>query len=153
MHRILGGTAAVLGLAVALAAPAVAHVRLLGTQGTRPPIVNVVDTGTQVSANRIAMFVTNIGSFTWDLTTGNSGLEFPKGTGNTAVFAAGLWMGAKVAGETRVTVAEYSQEYVPGPMAGGINLPDSPQYKVYKVTREPSGSTAADSAVPLPPGG
>ncbi len=146
MHRILGGTAAVLGLAVALVAPAAAHVRL-GTQGsTRPPIIHNVDTGTQVSANRISMFVTNIGSFAFDLGTGNSGLEFPKGTGNTAVFAAGLWMGAKVGAERRVTVAEYSQEFVPGPMSGGTFLPDTPEFKVYKVTREPTGSTAADSA-------
>jgi hypothetical protein len=45
-------------------------------------------------------------------------------------------MGAKVGGQTRVTVAEYSQEFVPGPMAGGTFLPDSPRYKVYRVTRE-----------------
>lgn len=135
MHRILGGTAAVLALCVALAPPAAAHVRL-APQGTKPPVVNVVDTGTEISANRIEMFVTNIGSFAFDLGAGNSGLEFPKGTGNTAIFAAGLWMGAKVGGQTRVTVAEYSQEFVPGPMAGGTFLPDSPRYKVYRVTRE-----------------
>ena len=41
MHRILGGTAAVLGLAVALAVPAAAHVRLGGQE--RPPVINVVD--------------------------------------------------------------------------------------------------------------
>ena len=135
MNRIFAGTAAVLALVVGAAAPAVAHVRL-GTQGTRPPKVNVVDTGTRIEANRIAMFVTNIGSFAFDLGAGNSGLEFPKGTGNTAVFAAGLWLGAQVGGSTRVTVAEYSQEFVPGPMAGGTFLPDSPQYRVYRVTRE-----------------
>jgi hypothetical protein len=135
MHRILAGTAAVLALCVGAVAPAAAHVRL-GAQGTRPPVVNVVDTGTRIEANRIAMFVTNIGSFAFDLGAGNSGLEFPKGTGNTAVFAAGLWLGAQVNGSTRVTVAEYSQEFVPGPMAGGTFLPDSPQYRVYRVTRE-----------------
>jgi hypothetical protein len=133
MHRIFWGTAAVLALCAGAAGTAGAHVRL---QGNRPPVVNVVDTGTKIEANRISMFVTNIGSFAFDLGTGNSGLEFPKGTGNTAVFAAGLWLGATVAGETRVTVAEYSQEFVPGPMSGGTFLPDSPQYKVYRVTRE-----------------
>lgn len=135
MHRILGGSAAMVALLATMVQPAAAHLKL-GTQGTRPPIVNVVDTGTRISANRVSMFVTNIGSFAFDLAAGNSGLEFPKGTGNTAIFAAGLWMGAKVGGQTRVTVAEYSQEFVPGPMAGGTFLPDSPRYKVYKVTRE-----------------
>ena len=133
MHRILGGTAAVLALGVVTAAPAVAHVK---AGANRPPIVNVVDTGTRIDVNRVGMFVTNIGSFAFDLGTGNSGLEFPKGSGNTAVFAAGLWLGAKVGSDTRVTVAEYSQEFVPGPMAGGTFLPDSPLYKVYKVNRE-----------------
>lgn len=135
MHRILWGTAVVLALGAGTAAPAVAHVRL-GGQGTRPPIVNVVDTGTKIEANRLSMFVTNIGSFAFDLESGNSGLEFPKGTGNTAVFAAGLWLGAQIGGVTHVTVAEYSQEFVPGPMSGGTFLPDSPQYRVYRVTRE-----------------
>src|SRR5688500_16569717 len=95
VHPSRAGTAAVLALCVRAVGPAAAHGRR-GAQGTRPPVVNVVDTGTRIEANRIAMFVTNIGSFAFDLGAGNSGLEFPKGTGNTAVFAAGLWLGAKV---------------------------------------------------------
>jgi hypothetical protein len=124
---------AVLGMAVA--DPAFAHVPLRA-QGTRPPVVNVIDTGKKLDANQLSMFVTNIGSFAYDLGAQNSGLEFPKGTLKTCVYAAGLWMGAKVGNEVRVTVAEYSQEFVPGPMVGGGPAPDQPTYRVYKVSRE-----------------
>ncbi len=124
---------AILGLVVA--EPAFAHLPLR-TQGTRPAVVQVVDTGTKIDANQLSMFVTNVGSFAFDLQAGNSGLEFPKGTGKTCVFAAGLWLGAQVAGQTRVTVAEYSQEFAPGPMVGGTFAADQPSYRVYKVSRE-----------------
>ena len=111
---------AVLGMAVA--DPAFAHLPLR-TQGTRPPIINVIDTAKKLDANQLSMFVTNIGSFAYDLGAQNSGLEFPKGTGKTCVYAAGLWMGAKVGSDVRVTVAEYSQEFAPGPMIGGGPAP------------------------------
>jgi hypothetical protein len=125
--------AGMLGLAVA--EPAFAHLPIR-TNGTRPPVINVIDTGKKIDANQLSMFVTNIGSFAYDLGAQNSGLEFPKGTGKTCVYAAGIWMGAKVAGQTRVTVAEYSQEFTPGKMAGGTFTPDSPNYRVFKVERE-----------------
>ncbi len=129
--------ALVLALAPVLAAPALAG-RPIRTQSTHPPIVQVLDTGTKLDANQLSMFVTNNGSFAYDLGTGNAGLEFPKGSGKTCVFAAGLWMGAHLIGEShpRVTVAEYSQEFGPGPMIGGAAAPDLPTYKVYKVSRE-----------------
>ena len=119
MNRTFAGPMLVAALGWTMAAPAFAHVRL-GTQSTRPPVVQVIDNATKIDANKISMFVTNNGSFAYDLGGQVSGLEFPKGTGNTCVYAAGLWLGAKVAGETRVTVAEYSQEFTPGPMIGGV---------------------------------
>jgi hypothetical protein len=137
-------------LGLAVADPAFSHVRL-STQGTRPPVVQVVDTGTEIDVNQVAMFVTNVGSFAFDLGAGNSGLEFPKGTGKTCVFAAGLWMGAKVGGQTRVTVAEYSQEFAPGPMIGGTAAPDQPSYRVYKLSRTNTAGWAdyVTNAAPL----
>jgi hypothetical protein len=125
----------VAAILLAAAAPAYAHLPMQ-TNSTRPPVINVVDTGTKIDANQLSFFVTNVGSFAYDLPNQVSGLEFPKGTGNTCVYAAGLWLGAKVAGQTRVTVAEYSQEFTPGPMIGGTFAPDSPRYHVYKVSRE-----------------
>jgi hypothetical protein len=104
------------------------------------------------------MWVTNYGSFAWDILTGNSGLVYPKGTTKTAVFASGLWLGAAVgpgAGtEVRIALAEYSQEYGPGKMVGG--LPDNPNranYQVYKVIRftgDPNDTTHVDRSGDYP---
>ena len=47
-----------------------------------------IDNNTVIDVNNIEMFVTNHGSFAFNIPTGNSGLTFPKGTGKTAVFAS-----------------------------------------------------------------
>ena len=95
----------------------------------------IFDNDTRVDANFIDMFVTNHGSFAWDLGTGNAGLEYPRGSGMFAVFASGIWIGAMVNEELRVTVAEYSMEYSPGNMVQGGPNPDynRPHYRVYKI--------------------
>ncbi len=104
----------------------------------------VIDNDTRIDANLIDMFVTNHGSFAWDLTTGNSGLTYPKGTNKQAVFASGLWVGAKVDGDIRVAIAEYSSEYGPGPMMNGgpATNPNDPQYRVYKIDGDSGPGTA-----------
>lgn len=116
-------------------APAALAARRANLESSPSPRVrDVMDINRRIDVNRINMFITNFGSFGWDLTTGNPGLIYPKGSGKTALFAGGLWVGAQVGVETRVTVAEYSQEYFPGAMVGG--LPDDPfraEYISYKV--------------------
>ncbi|MGE5179604.1 MAG: FlgD immunoglobulin-like domain containing protein [Bacteroidota bacterium] len=77
------------------------------------------DVGTHMDVNNLDMVVTNFGSLAYDLGTGNAGLIYPKGTLKTSVFAAGIWIGAKVGGATTVALGEYSQEFTPGPMLGG----------------------------------
>jgi hypothetical protein len=104
----------------------------------RPNRTMTLDTDRRIDVNRINMFVSNYGSFAWDIGGGGQppGLYFPKGTNKTAVFASGLWLGAEVASEVRTVVAEYSQEYGPGAMIGGtFDDPSLPQYKTYKVVR------------------
>ncbi|MBI1799566.1 MAG: hypothetical protein HYR73_07730 [Candidatus Eisenbacteria bacterium] len=112
----------------------------------RPARSLIVDNLQRMDINNIGMFLTNTGSFAWDKTTGIAGLEFPNGTGKTAVFAAGLWLGAKVNGETtpRTEVSEYSDEYGPGTIlnnptpANPWGDPDSASkavYHVYKLNR------------------
>ena len=96
----------------------------------------IEDASKRIDINNISMVVKNTGSFAYDTENGSAGLEFPKGTGKTAVFAAGLWMGALVGGNVRVSVAEYSDDYRPGQALGGV--PDDPskaEYKVYKLNR------------------
>src|SRR6185369_5297219 len=96
----------------------------------RPPILGarVLDDIQRSDINNISMVVKNTGSFSYDTQTGAAGLEYPKGTGKTAVFAAGLWMGATVNGAVRVSVAEYSDDFSPGSILGlGAGAtPDTP---------------------------
>ncbi len=142
-----------LAIGAALGAPprfAVAALPRGGPDEPRPgsSLVQVIDYTQRLDINNTSMVVTNTGSFAWEKLTGNAGLEFPKGSGRTAVFAAGLWLGARVGFDTRVTVSEYSDEYQPGSMVGGF--PDNPnrlEYKVYKLNRAYSSVAERDAAL------
>ncbi len=114
----------------------------------KPASSKVVDNSQRIDINNVSMVVTNTGSFAYDKSTGNSGLEFPKGTGKTAVFAAGLWVGATVGGQTRVAVSEYSDDYAPGQAVGGLADDfTKPEYKVYKLDRVYDDLAVRDAAL------
>ena len=107
-----------------------------------------VDYDTYINANKILMFVDNVGGFgrdrahifgydygTWypyssleaiASNVNDAGLKSP-------LYDAGLWIGGKVNGEVRVAVSEYSKEYVPGPMDRGTFVSDDPSFHVYKL--------------------
>ncbi len=85
--------------------------------------------------NNISTFIRNNGSFNRDPGSGSSGFEWPKNSGNYAIYASGLWMGAKTPdGVVRVAIAEYSYEYEAGPIAPGVN-PQDDRWRVYKIKR------------------
>jgi len=99
----------------------------------------IIDNGTYINANKILMFVTNHGNFARDLSGvfgHDAGTFYPYNTiediesglqDKYCLYASGLWIGGQVAGETRVIIAEYSDEYVPGPMIrsqAGVALVD-----------------------------
>jgi len=104
-----------------------------------------VDNTTYINANSILMFVTNHGNIGRDLAGvfgHDAGTFFPyrshadilDGTlADWVLYAAGPWLGGKVGGEIRIAIAEYSDEYVPGTMAGGTYQPDGPSFRVYKL--------------------
>jgi len=75
-----------------------------------------IDFDTWIDINNVRMVTTNKGSISWDLVTGNAGLEYPKGTGKLAIFAAGIWMGGMVGDELRYIQAAYGQEWFMGPI-------------------------------------
>ncbi len=133
---------------ILLAVSAFALAPLTGKLGQKQALLR--DTDTWIDANLILMFVTNEGSFAYDkgATLGKSdGLYFPftglenvldRSQNTSAIFAAGIWAGAvdSVSGDTLVTVAEYSDDYFPGPIVGGTfvaNAGTSPRYRVYKL--------------------
>ncbi len=104
-----------------------------------------IDNSTTIDVNNLEMFVTNQGSFAWDLESsgGPPGLFFPKGSENTVVFASGLWFGSTVNDDVRVTVAEYDFEYQPGRIYpdGTWDDPADSRLRVYKIDRGDSTSS------------
>ena len=86
--------------------------------------------------NQISTWHGNHGDVVSYHVTGNSGLEWPKGSGKLAVFQSGIWLASgrsKVPGgewedEIRTAAAEYSVEFVPGT----INGQDGQIYEIHK---------------------
>jgi PKD repeat protein len=134
--RVIAAASVLIATSLAYVAPAGAARTAHQSRNGRPARApSMIDNDNHMDANSLDMFVTNHGSFAWDLITGNAGLEYPKGSGHTAIFAGGIWIGAKVFGQTRLAIAEYSQEYVPGPMANGTFRPDQPSFRNYRIDR------------------
>jgi len=140
--RWLGVAGLVITLAASDAAAAAKSTAKPNRRSTPRRAASIIDNATHMDANNVDMVVTNHGSFAYDLLTGNAGYIYPKGSTKTAVFAAGPWIGAKVGGQVRVAVGEYSQEFVPGPMAGGTFQPDNARFRNYKIVR--GNTTSAD---------
>ena len=147
-------TLLVLALATALAVPADARPASGPAANPRPPLFGAQgeDASQRVDANSISMVVKNTGSFSYDTQNGAAGLEYPKGSGKTALFAAGLWMGALVNGKVRVSVAEYTDDWKPGAILGGgggatPDDPAKPEYKVYKLLRSYPSTAERDAAL------
>jgi hypothetical protein len=90
---------------------------------------------TWMDINNISTFVGNNGSFNRH-PNGIAGFEWPKGSGNTANYASGIWIGAidSATNTVRVAVAEYSYEYTAGPIGVGINPVDD-RWQMYKISR------------------
>ncbi len=96
------------------------------------------------------------GSLFLDPTTGRPEYEVPRGSGGTALFAAGLWVGATVGGAPRVASAGFYPDFWPGPLDAGATLPNpsdcSAYDHIYVVTAadvaafEAGGAPAADLA-------
>lgn len=126
------GAAALLML---FAAPDVHAAARVGVAPSHRPAAQTIDNDDHMDVNTLDMVVTNHGSIAYDLVTGNAGLIYPKGTQKTAVFAAGLWMAAKVGSQIRVAAGDYAQEYTPGPMSGGTFIPDNPSFRNFRFDR------------------
>src|SRR3954463_1971948 len=106
---------------LAVATPCAAAARHDATKSAGPRRTTVIEDSRRADINRANLFVSNIGAIGYDL--GGSyagGLLFPNHTVNPLVFAGGLWIGARISGTPRVTVAEYDQEFRPGRILGGI---------------------------------
>ena len=95
-----------------------------------------VDTTRRLDINELTLFVANDGILGAERATWSGGLLFPRGASTSVLFASGLWVGARVSGELRVTAAHYASEYSPGAMIGGVaDDPAKSEYRVWKVSR------------------
>lgn len=111
----------------------------------RPAGAPLAEAARRLDANRVNLRVANDGRFPFDASGNASGMLYPRGTANSLLFSSGLWLGGTVAGAPRVTVAEYTSEFAPGAMPGGVpDDPARPAHVVYKVARWTGD--AADSA-------
>jgi hypothetical protein len=153
----MAAVALVLGLATGH--PAIAAMKsgggaVSGGKGSVRRASKAIDNDDRMNVNNLDMFLTNHGSFGWDLATSQPGLRYPNGTTKTALFAAGIWVGAKVNNEIRTCVAEYSQEFAPGPMYNGTFQIDQPAFRNYRLDR---GNTTSPDYIgwpsASPPGG
>ena len=85
--------------------------------------------------------VFNTGSlFFGGTTTNGNGYLVPKSSGESPIFAAGLWLGGTVNGEVRAAGARYTNfTFWPGPLEGGAALPNSTDCsafdRIYVVSR------------------
>ena len=100
---------------------------------------NYVDSSGTFDGNQIYADVTNNGLFLDYHVSGDSALEWPKGTGAHSIFQSALWLGATVNGETRVAIGDYTQDMGPGPWGGD---PLAAVHRIYKVEKAMLASPA-----------
>ena len=77
-------------------------------------------------ANQINAWVGNNGEIVSSAVTGDAGLEWPAGSGKTAVFQSGLWLAGKVNGDLRTAASEFVSEFQPGSIIYDPTTPTIP---------------------------
>ncbi len=97
-----------------------------------------------MNSNTISTIYRSDGGFNVIKESGTSpGFEWPKGSGKHARFASGLWIGAMVNGEPRVTTAAYDNEYFPG-YTDNSSVPKGRNDSNYRIYSMNLGSSNAD---------
>lgn len=114
---------------------------------TNPAISTKISDYKHIDINTISACITNYGSIFRDPATGNSGFEWPKDGGVFAIFASGLWIGAKVNNDVRVAVAEYDYEYRPGTIDPVTHQPNDPNLARYMVYKYQPGDVISPEAI------
>jgi hypothetical protein len=85
-----------------------------------------------LDVNRMAGIYRNNGIWLFDAALGDWGCEWPKGSGNSPIFAAGQWIGAKINGDIRIAGVQHSAtEFQPGLILEPF-IADNPQSDEYR---------------------
>ena len=101
-----------------------------------------------LDVNQINCTIASDGPYADSRRTSAAGLEWPRGSGRTAVFTAGIWIVGKhrPTDSLRTANMDYSTEYQPGPLleifntttnddTGPVLRAGSPLYRLYKISR------------------
>ena len=87
-----------------------------------------------LNANNMSAYFQNTGIFDQNTTSGNTaGLEWPKGSGRTASFTAGLCIGCGINGQYAQVMASYKGEYAPGHFKSDGTWETTGDFKMYTV--------------------
>jgi hypothetical protein len=87
-----------------------------------------------LDVNRLSGIFRNNGIWHFDVVANTQGTEWPKGSGNSPIYAGGQWIGAIVDGDIRVAGIQHSAtEYQPGMVLspGVADNPKDPKYQWY----------------------
>lgn len=115
-------------------------VRAEGVEGKKGKVLNKT-TGTPATTkfniNNISTFFTNDGASDLSV-TGDSGFQFPIGSGKTVFYESGFVYGGYVNGEWRVGGSTYNRGQVPGRIlpSGLGEDPALPHVRIYRVRRD-----------------
>ncbi len=84
--------------------------------------------------NQIGLWTSRTGIAGYDPFTASAGLEWPIGSGKTALYSMGIRIGALVGNEIRIAAVNYNgSEFSPGPIINGTPAdPEDPIYRMYK---------------------
>jgi len=100
-----------------------------------------------MNANNISSYFQNTGVFFQNTTSGNlAGFEWPKGSGRTACFTAGLSIGCGINGQYAQVMASYKGEYAPGHFKADYSWETNADFKMYTVKAGDNGSSNPDYA-------
>ena len=115
------------------------------------PATLIADTTAAFDANQLRVIITNLGSIGYPPASFTvPGYEWPIESGLSFGFAGGLWIGARIMDTTRVTVAEYSSEWAPGPLdPTGLAVDpfgSDPSHRVYSIARGDDDRNSPDYA-------
>jgi hypothetical protein len=145
----------IIALACVMAFPLIAQKRIELTTSAEKTAATLWQ---QFDGNRINAAISSSGPFADYLKTYSSGLEWPKGSGKTAIFSAGIWITGKhrASDSLRTAAQMYQTEYQPGPILTTYNTtlndpsvagnPHDRRYRVYKINNGDNGTTNIDYA-------
>ncbi len=107
-----------------------------------------------LDGNQINCTIASDGPYADYRATNSAGFEWPKASGKTAIYTAGIWMvGRHIPSDSlRTAVMDYNTEYQPGPLletfntstnndAGPVSRAKDARYRLYRIERSDTLST------------